>query len=35
MAYYVLPHRLICEDEDLDPAAVLQIALDSPILSEG
>ena len=34
MAYYVLPHRLICEDENLDPSAVLQMALDSPILSE-
>jgi MoxR-like ATPase len=34
MAQYVLPHRLICEDEHLDPADALQLALDSPILSE-
>ena len=34
MAQYVLPHRLICEDEHLDPADALQIALDSPIMSE-
>ena len=34
MAHYVLPHRLICEDEDLSPTEALQTALDSPILSE-
>jgi hypothetical protein len=33
MAQYVLPHRLICE-EDVTPAEALQIALDHPILSE-
>ena len=33
MAPYVLPHRLICE-EDVTPAEALQIALDHPILSE-
>jgi MoxR-like ATPase len=33
MAQYVLPHRLICE-EDVAPAEALQIALDQPILSE-
>jgi len=33
MAQYVLPHRLICE-EDVVPADALQIALDDPILSE-
>ena len=31
MAQYVLPHRLIVEDEDLTPDAALQIALDSPV----
>jgi MoxR-like ATPase len=34
MAQYVLPHRLICEDEDLSPTEALQTALDFPILSE-
>ena len=34
MAPYVLPHRLICEDPDFSPTEALQIALDSPVLSE-
>ena len=34
MAQYVLPHRLIVEDDDVSPADALQIALDSPILAE-
>src|SRR6188472_850408 len=34
MAQYVLPHRLIIEDDDVSPAEALQFALDNPILSE-
>jgi MoxR-like ATPase len=34
MAQYVLPHRLIFEDDDVSPADALRFALDSPILSE-
>jgi MoxR-like ATPase len=34
MAQYVLPHRLIIEDDDISPAEALQSALDNPILSE-
>ena len=34
MAQYVLPHRLIIEDDDVSPAEALQYALDNPILSE-
>ena len=33
MAHYVLPHRLICEDEDLTPEVALQMALDAPATS--
>ena len=33
MAQYVLPHRLIVEDEELTPDAALQMALDSPLTS--
>ena len=34
MAQYVLPHRLIVEDDNVSPADALQYALDNPILSE-
>ena len=34
MAQYVLPHRLIIEDDEVSPADALQYALDNPILSE-
>jgi MoxR-like ATPase len=34
MAQYVLPHRLIIEDDEVSPADALQVALDNPILSE-
>jgi MoxR-like ATPase len=34
MAQYVLPHRLIIEDDEVSPADALQFALDNPILSE-
>ena len=34
MAPYVLPHRLICEDDEITPADALQHALDDQIQSE-
>jgi MoxR-like ATPase len=32
MTHYVFAHRILCEDENLTPAEVLEMALANPIL---